>query len=331
LKRPRLRFVRFAASAAALGVLTLILAAPFGDAAWSQTTRSIKIIVPYPPGGNTDILARLIGERISRAQGSTVLIENRPGAGTVTGTEVVARAAPDGNTLLISSTAFVINPLLRKMNYDPLTSFEPICNLASVPTVIVVNAGSPYRTLADLLDAARAKPGDLTLASTGPASSTHIAFEMLKHAANVNMTYLPYAGNAPAVTALLGGHVTSLFADYTVLAEHLAAGKLRALATASRSRIEPLPHVPTVAESGYKDVEAEIWNGLLAPAKTPKETTTQLDAWLTDAMQVPEVRAKVVAHGFLPVGTCGADFSAFLRKQYVEFGCAIRESNIKGE
>jgi tripartite-type tricarboxylate transporter receptor subunit TctC len=278
-----------------------------------------------------------MAEQIGRAQKRTILVENRPGALTAIGTEAVARAAPDGNTLLIIAPPFVINPHLRKLNYDPLTSFEPICNLVRSPLLIVVNSASPYRTLGDLLSAARTKPGDLTLAGAGPGSTLHIAFEMLKRAANINITFVPYPGDAPAVNALLGEHVTSVFAPYPGVAEQLKAGRLRALATASRARDEPLPDVPTVAESGFvaqsgfKDYETDFWNGLVAPAKTPKETVSQLAGWFTTALQAQETKRKLAAQGLFPVGMCGADFAALLRKQYDDFGRVIREASIKAE
>jgi len=331
VKLPRRKFLHLAAGAAALSVISASVNALSGHDAWSQTTRTIKIVVAFAPGGTADILARLLAEQISRAQGLTMVIENRPGAGTVLGTEAASRAAPDGNTVLIVANSFLINPNLKKLNYDPLSSFEPICYLTRSTFVIAVNSASPYRTLADLLNAARAKPGDLTMASAGPATTTHIAFEMLKRAANVNMTFVPYPGDTPAVNALLGEHVTSVFTSYLTVVEQLKAGKLRALAIASRTRVEALPDVPTVAESGYKDYEAEGWNGLVAPAKTPKETVSQLAGWFTAAMQVPEVRAKLVVQGLYPVGTCGADFAAHLRKKYDDYGRAIREANIKAD
>lgn len=297
----------------------------------SQTTRTLKIVVPVPPGGAGDILARQLAEQIGHAQGASVVTENHPGAGTVIGTESVARTAPDGNTVLLNAPYMLISPQLRKVNYDPLTSFEPICYLVSSPGVIVVNSASPYRTLADLIDAARAKPGELTLASVGPGTAQHVGFEMLKRVAEVNLTYVPYAGGAPAINALLGGHVTSVFAEYAPLASHLKAGMLRAIATSARKRIEPLPDLPTVAESGYPDYEVDLWWGLFAPARTPKQTLSQLARWFSDALQAPEVKVKLAAQGFSPVAMCGPEFGALLRKQYDDYGRIIRAASIRAE
>ena len=327
---PRREIPCLAANAAALSMISVFLLAVDNSDAGSQTIRTIKIVVPFPPGGAVDTLSRLLAEEIGRA-GPTMVIENRPGAGAVIGTEAVSRAAPDGSTLLMVANSFVINPHLRKLNYDPLTSFESICYLARSPTVLVVNSTSPYRTFADLVAAARAKPWTLTLASAGPATSFHIAIEVLKRKADVNLTYVPYPGDPPAVSALLGGHMTSMFANYATVAEHLNAGKLRALATGSHTRIEPLPEVPTFTESGYKDYEVENWFGIVAPAKTPKETISQLIDWYSAALQVSEIKAKLAAQGLFPVATCGANFAAHIRKRYDEYGRAIREANIKAE
>jgi tripartite-type tricarboxylate transporter receptor subunit TctC len=312
--------------------IVTLLPALGGDEAWSQqTARTIRVVVPYAPGGAPDILARLLGEEITRAHGPTVVIENRPGAGAVIGTEAVARAAPDGNTLLITAPAFVINPHLHKVGYDPLTSFEPVCHLVSVPGLIVVNAGSPSRTLADLLDAARAKPGEVTLASPGPGTTFHIALEMLKRAAKVDITYVPYPATPPALNALLGGHVTSAFSDYASLKEQLKAGKVRALAAATRTRLEILPEVPTVSEAGVMDLEAETWFGVVAPAHTPKPVADELAGWFAAALQAPELKPKLALQALTPSGKCRADFAAHLRKQYDDYGRVIAEANIKVE
>jgi tripartite-type tricarboxylate transporter receptor subunit TctC len=312
-------------------VVLIILCALSGHGASAQTSSPIKIIVPSTPGGGSDVLARLLADQIGRSQGPTMVIENRPGASNTIGAEAVARAAPDGNTLLITTPEFVITPHLRKLNYEPLTSFEPICYLVRSPQAIVVNAASPYRTLADLLEAARSKPGELTLASAGPASSPHIAIEKLKRAAGVNITYVPYQGSGPAVNALMGEHLTAVFASYPNVVEPVRSGRLRALAIASLARIEQLPEAPTVIESGFKDYEADLWYGVVAPAKTPKEVLAQLAGWFTAAIQVPEIKSKLLAQGLFPVGTCGAGFSDFLRKQYDDYGVAIREANIKAQ
>jgi tripartite-type tricarboxylate transporter receptor subunit TctC len=315
-----------------IAVCFVIILPPLtGPDAWSQAGRTIRIIVPYAPGGAPDILARLLGDEISRAHGPTVVTENRPGAGAVIATEAVTRVAPDGNTLLITANAFVINPHLRKVSYDPITSFEPICHLVSVPALIVVNTTSPFHTLGDLLDAARAKPGEVTMASPGPGTTFHIALEMLKRAAGVNITYVPYAATPPALNALLGDHVTSVFTDQASSGEQLRSGKVRALAAATTTRIATLPDVPTIAESGFKDFEAEIWFGVVAPAHTPKATAAELAGWFTAAMQAPEVKPKLALQALSPVAKCGADFTAHLRKQYADYGRVIREANIKAE
>ena len=324
MKRPLRRFLHLAASVGALAVLCVGL---ISERVWSQT-RTIKIVVPFPAGGSADILARLLAEQVGRTQPVSLVVENRPGADTIIGTEAAARSTPDGSTLLINANPFVTNPHLRKPNYDPLTSFEPICHLASSPIVIVVNSASPYRTFADVLAAARASPGSLTLASI---PTCRIAFETLKRTAGVDITFVPYPGNAPAVTALLGDHVTSVLAVYPTVAEQIKAGKVRAIVTTSPARIEALPDLPTVAETGYQGYAEEAWFGLVAPAKTPRETVTQISGWFTAAMAAPETKTKLLSQGLYPVGVCGADFAAFIRSQHEAYGQIIREANIKAQ
>ena len=247
----------------------LVFAAVLSSTVHAQTNRTIKFVVPFGPGGTADIMARLLAEHIGKAHGVATVIENRPGAGTVIATEGAARASPDGNTVLLMANAFVINSHLRKLPYDPLTSFEPVCQLISSPQVIVVNGSSPYHSLNEMLDAARARPGQLTLASVGPASTQQIAFEELKRRARVDMIHVPFiGGNAPAVNALLGNHVDSALVNFSEVVDQLQAGKLRALAVTSPTRIEPLPDVPTVAELGYANFEADVWFGAVVPAKT---------------------------------------------------------------
>jgi tripartite-type tricarboxylate transporter receptor subunit TctC len=315
---------RFGRVLASLGVL---LACVSAGSALSQTARTLKIVVPLAAGGGADIVARVLAEQIGRAQNVTAVVENRPGAGTVIGTEAVARAAPDGETVLLTNPALLINPHIKKVGYDPLTNFDPVCNIVNFPLVFVVPADSPLKTMADLIAMARAKPGSVTVASAGTGNPTHIGFEVLKAATGLDMVYVPFPGAAPAVNALLGGHITSVYSDYTTVSAQLKAGALRPLAVGSRTRFAGLPNVPTIPELGYTDYEAESWNGVLAPAKTPKDTLAQLEGWFTAAARSPELKEKLGALGIFPEAVCGADYGTSLRRQYEHYGSAIRDSN----
>ena len=326
----RRRFLHLAVGAAATAALVSLALVPTGHQAWSQG-RPIKIINPFPPGGTADIIARLIAEQIGRTRGATLVIEDHPGAGSAIGAEQVARSAPDGNTILIATSGLLINAHLRKTNYNPLTSFEPICNLVQSPQLIFVNSDSPYRTLGDIVSAARSKGGEVSIGSTGPGTSSHIAIEMLKRTAKVDMTFVPFPGNAPTVNATLGGHISAGIANYADVAQHFKAGKLRPIVTFTPARIEPLPDLPTMAEAGYKDSEYSLWFGMFAPAKTGKETVAQYAGWFTAAIESPETKAKLVGQGLYPVGTCGADFVAEYRKQNEDLGRVIRAADIKAE
>jgi tripartite-type tricarboxylate transporter receptor subunit TctC len=316
--RPRLAIV-----VAAVG-----LAASLAPSAWSQPTGTIKIVVPYTPGSGPDILSRLMAEQIGRAQGPTVVVENRPGGGTVIGTEAVERAEPDGHTVLLVANSFVANPPLKRASYDPTGSFEPVCYLAATPMVLVVLASSPYRTLNDLIATARAKPGELAFASGGPGSSLHVAIEVLKRAANINVTYVPYGGTAPAINALMGNHVAAVWADYPTVVSQLSSGALRGLVTTSRTRVEALPEVPTLTETGISNYEADIFYGIVAPAKTPPEMVNRLSAWLIGALKASDMKPKLAQQGLFPVGICGAEFGAYLQRMVEDYTRIIREANI---
>ena len=317
-----------AAIAAAATVSIVVVTA---HSARAQIARTIRIAVPYAPGGTADIVARLMADQAGRTGGPAMIVENRPGAGGAVGTETVARATPDGATLLVVSTPFLIDPLLRQLNYDPLQSFAPICNLVSAPTLIVVNSASPYRTLAELLDDARQKPGQITMASIGPGSSFQLGFEMLKHAAKVDMTFVPYPGNAPALNAVLGQQVTSMFATLPNVSEYLKAGKLRALAVGNRERAQPLPDVRTVVESGYGDFDIDAWFGAFAPAATPEPAINEVEHLFTAALRDSSVKEKLSIQGLFPTVTCGNDFATYLRKQNGAYSRIITEANIKAE
>jgi tripartite-type tricarboxylate transporter receptor subunit TctC len=278
------------------------------------------------------VIARLVGQQAAQNTGQRFIVENRPGAGTIIGTDAVARSAPDGTTMLIMSNSFVINAIVRSnLPYDPLTSFEPVCMLADSPQVLVVHESSPFRTLKELVDAAKAKPGELSFGTVGPATTQHIAGEVFKRAAEINLIYVPFTGGAPAVNAILGAHVTMVLTNYNEVKEHLSSGKLRPLAVASRGRIQVLPDVPTFIDAGYQDYETSAFFGVVVPARTPKETTAQLATVLRTAVQAPDVSAKLMAQGLEVAPTCGEEFGAYIRRQHEKYVRAIREANIKVE
>jgi tripartite-type tricarboxylate transporter receptor subunit TctC len=312
----------------AVALLAGILVALSGPGAWAQATGTIKIVVPYTPGSGPDILSRLMADQIGRTERSTMVVENRPGGGTVIGTEAAERAEPDGRTVLLVASSFVINPALKRASYDPTKSFEPVCYLAATPMVLVVLGSSPYRTLGDLIAAARAKPGELAFASGGPGSSLHIAIEVLKRAADLSITYVPFGGTAPAVNALMGNHVAAVWADYPTVVSQLKAGTLRGLVTTSAARVETLPDVPTLNETGVTKYEADIFYGIVAPAKTPPDTIKELSGWFSKALKAPDMAPKLAQQGLFPVGTCGAEFGVYLRRQGDEYSRVIREANI---
>jgi tripartite-type tricarboxylate transporter receptor subunit TctC len=313
---------------AAAVILLILSIQPAPAQSLGKTTR---LIVPFPAGGSADVIARLLGQQASQ-RGANIVVENRPGGGTVIATELVARATPDGTTLLLIGNSFVINASVRRnLSYDPLTSFDPICLLVSSPQILVVKASSPFGSLGDFVETAKAKPGELSYAAVGPATTQHIAMEQFKRLAGIDLTYVPYTGGAPAINSLLGGHVTAVLANYSEMTEQLAAGTLRALVVASRERFDALRDVPTFEEAGYKDFAATAWFGIVTPTKTPEETISQLSVMFTSALQAPDVRSKFIAQGLYPIAACGASFGAHLKAQYEQYARVIREANIKPE
>lgn len=313
----------------AVALAAWMLLGAFGSVAWAQAGRSIRLILPFPPGGPADAMARILAQRIGETGGPSMVVESHPGAATAIGTEYVSHAAADGYTLGIISNSFVVLPHVRKLAYDPLTDFVPVCELASFPPLIVVNSQSPYRTLADLIDAAHGRPGTITLGTLGPSTASQIAVEVLKRAAKADITFVPFPGYSPATQAVLSNSVTAALADLSTLQGQLQTGKLRALATTSPKRIAVLPNVPTVIESGYKDVVAEFFGGVVAPAKTPQPMIGKLSGWFSAAIKDPATTAKFAALGFFPDGRCGSAFAAVLRQDYDDYGRVIADAHLK--
>ena len=317
----------FARRAALLCVVVVAALSGSVGGAFAQT-RTVKLIVPYPPASGPDILSRLMAEQIGRSQSTTVVVENRPGGGTVIGTEAAARAAPDGTTVLLVANSFVVNPALKPQSYDVSGSFDPVCYLASTPMVLVVLASSPYKKLDDLLGAAREKPGALQMAAA-PNSSLHVAYEVLKRSAKIDMTFVPFAGTAPAINSLMGGHVTAVFADYPTVVGHLKSGTLRALLTASPKRVPDLPDTPTFVQAGHVKHEADIFYGIVTPAKTPADGLKHLQDTFAAAIKAPDVQPKLALQGLFPVGLCGAPFGDYMRKMLSEYTRIAKEAGMK--
>jgi tripartite-type tricarboxylate transporter receptor subunit TctC len=313
----------------AVALVATILFAVSGLAVWSQAGGTIKLILPFPPGGPADIMARLVAQQVGSAGGPTMVVESHPGAASEIGTELVSRATPDGETLGIISPSLVVLPYFRKLNYDPLKDFAPICELATFPPLLVVNSQSPYHSLADLIDAAHARPGTLTLGTIEVGSATELVFEMLKQATKADITFVPFTGYTPAIQGVLGNQITAALADYSSLQGELQSGSLRALATTSSKRVSSLPNVPTVAEGGYEGVEAEFYIGVAAPMKTPAAKVSKLIGWFTSALQAPQIIAKFAALGFFSGGQCGTDFAAILHKDYEKYGKIVRQAHLE--
>jgi tripartite-type tricarboxylate transporter receptor subunit TctC len=310
--------------------LVSLLIAASDHAAWPQN-RTIRVILPVPPGGAIDIFSRIIAEQISAANGVNMIVESKPGAGGIIAAEYVANAPPDGNTLLSNNNAIIVGSILHKVNYDPLTSFEPVCDLVTTPQIVVVNSASPYHTLAELLDAARAKPGELSIASVGPNTTQHLGIERLKKLANADLTYVPYPGGSTTINALLGNHITAAVLNWSEIGQQITAGSARALATMAAAHIEPLPDLPTVAESGFPGFETDVWFGVVAPAKTPKDNVAQLIDWFRTTVLLPQVKAKLVDLALYPNPKCGANFAAHIRRQTELYTGLVHDLGIKVE
>ena len=308
----------------------VLASGPSAMAQWAPG-KTVKIVVPFPPGGSADVLARLVGQQVTQASGQQIIIENRPGGGTVTGTEVVARSPADGTALLLMSNSFVINASLKSaLPYDPLTSFVPVCSLVYAPLVLAVANVSPIKSFAEFRAAAQAKPPTLSVAAVGPATTQHIALEMLKRAAGIDFSYVPFPGGAPAVNTLVGNHVSAALANYDEMKENLGAN-LRPLAVGSEARLAGLKDVPTLAELGFGEIIGAARFGLVVPAGTPAATVALMIGFFKSAIDVPEVVAKLDALGQVRATVCGADFAALLKSQQGQYARAIRDAGIKAE
>jgi tripartite-type tricarboxylate transporter receptor subunit TctC len=318
---------------AALGALALGAATDDVARAQAWPARPIRLIVPFPPGGGTDVISRQLAERIGANTGWTVVIDNRAGAGGNIGLDAVAKAAPDGYTIGMGQAAnLAINPTLyAKMPFDPLRDFAPIASIASQGLIVVVSAKSPVQTLADLVAAAKAKPQAVSLAHAGNGTVGHLGGVMFARRAGVELLIVPYKGAAPAVTELMGGQVDVLFGNPLAVMPLVNSDVLRALAVTSPRRLAALPGVPTIAESGYPGFEATNWSGLVAPARTPEGTVAQLNAQAVAALRRPEMAERLALDGSEPFPGSVAEFTAFMRAEHAKWGAAVRDAGIRIE
>jgi len=311
-----------------LSILALIFAAT--ASAQSFPTKPIKIVVPFPAGGTVDFFARVISTKLSEALGQSVLVENRAGAGGNIAAEAVAKAAPDGYTLLMGSEIIAINTSLHsKIGYDPVKDLAPITLVGTVPNILIVHPSLPVNSVNDLIALAKKTPGKISFASTGQGTSTHLSSELFKLMANVDMLHIPYKGGPPAIADLISGQVNMMFINMPTGITHVRSGKAKIIAVSSIKRVSQLPDVPTVDQAGVKGFETSAWSGLYAPAGTPVDIINRLNAEVVKILKQPSVREQLMAQGAEPVGDSPEEFSRFTLAEISKWAKIIKISGAK--
>jgi len=284
--------------------------------------------VPFVAGGTTDTVARLIAQRLSDRWSQPAIVNNRPGGGSTIGTNLVARAMPDGHTFLVTTIAFAINASLQKQPYDAITDFAAITEIASIPLMLVVHSSLPVKNVKEFIAYSKAQPSGLDYATSGPGTSTHVAAEMFKSMTGANLVHLPFKGNAEVLNALLGGHVKAHFGLIASTLQHVRSGALRVLAVTTTKRLAALPDVPTIAELGYPGYEISSWQGIFAPAGTPKEIVGKLNAEVVQMLALPVVRQRISREGADPIGSAPAEFTERFRDEVAKWGKVVKDSGL---
>lgn len=320
-RQQRKRIAKLATALAMLGAGSAALAADY-------PAQPITLVVPYSAGGGADNAARIIAQGLGEVSGQSIIIENKGGASGSIGAAFVARAAPDGYTVLYDASAFSINAATRKLPYDPQKDFIAVSQAVSVPNIMVVAANSPFKSLQDFVDAARQHPGKYTFASYGPGSLAQMAGELLKKDASLDLVHIPYKGGAPALVDVMSGQVDTYFANAASSLNYITGKKLRALAVTSDKRMAELPDVPTMAESGIKDFNVVEWNGFFLPAGTPPATVAKLQGLVQTTLARPDVREKLAKLGLMPVGSSSADFAKFVDAEQKRWAEVAKANNI---
>ena len=305
--------------------------AAFSATAYAQSypSKPIRMVVPFAAGGPTDVYARSVGQELSRILGQPVIVDNKPGAGGNLGADFVAKSAPDGYNIVLGAVgAFAVNmTLYPKMPYDVLRDFAPVSLIAIVPMMLVVNPALPVKTPRDLVELAKARPGQLTYGSAGNGTSVHMSTEMFKALTGIDMVHVPYKGVAPAMTDLIGGQLQLMFSDATSAIPHAKSGKVRPVAVTKR--IEVMPEIPTFAELGYAGYDPTVWYGVFAPAGTPRDIVVKLNGAIAKALQAPEVRERLISQGANPVSNSPEEFTAFVRDEIARWGKVVKASGAR--
>ena len=294
--------------------------------------KPVRFIVPYPPGSGTDIVARMLGQKLTEAWGQQVTVDNRPGAGAIIGVDAIAKAAPDGYTIGIADNGpLAINPALyAKLPYHPVHDFTPITLVANLPFILVVHPGMPVHSVAELIAFAKGRPGQINYASVGNGSAVHLATELFKTRAGVDLVHVPYKGSAPALTGLLGGEASVMFVNLLSSMPLVKAGKLRALATGTPKRLLAAPDLPTIAEAGVPGYEYQAWFGVVGPAGIPRPIVERLNADLLRVLAMPEIRERMIGQGGLePIGSTAESFAALIPREIAHWGKLVRETGAR--
>jgi len=319
-------------SAFILGCVLLAGAALAQPQPQPYPARPVRLILPFPAGGPTDILGRLLGQKLSEHLGQPVVPENRPGAGGNVGTEFAAKQPPDGYTIVLASPALAISPnLYRKLNYDPVRDFAPISLVAQVPNVLLVHPSVPAKNLKELAAVARANPGKITFGSGGLGTGQHLAGEIFKSVARVNMLHVPYKGSGLAMIGMIGGHLDMLVIGAPPTLPQIQSGKVRALAALTTERLDILPQLPTAGESGFPDFVVMSWYGILAPSGIPRDILARLNAGLGKILTAPDTRERMAAAGFTPLTSTPERFTEFIKSEMARYASVIKDANLKIE
>jgi tripartite-type tricarboxylate transporter receptor subunit TctC len=323
---------RMFAPGAVRWLICALLALTAAGAPAAYPDHPIRIVVPVAPGGGNDIVARMLAQKLTEAWGQPVVVDNRPGAATAIGAEIVAKALPDGHTIMLASVSFAINASVRKtLPFDALRDFATVTQVAHVPQVMVVNPALPAATLAEFIALAKVRPGQINYASAGTGSSTHLAMEILMDMTGIRLNHVPYKGTAPGLTDVIAGHVQVTFDAIPPVIPHVKSGRVRALVLGGTHRFPTLPDVPTLAEAGLPQYTFASWFGIFAPARTPDAVVRALNRELARIIRLPETRRSFVDLGIEPLGTSPEEFGKFLRAEIARWSEVVRAHNIRGE